>query len=235
MDRGETRYFPNMKRLLIALSLMLCAAGCGVDGTTVSDATQPGRESAAAAPLSDSDALRVTEEVPAIEPMEPGTYLVSTLTFPAIEDLSPPFYESMYSSGLPGATDSAYFYLAFASLAHSSSADDVADLTYIHALATDECSWCRSHEQLVADLVSQNLRVTGWEFTDSATHSFESYETGTGSIVCRLPLLASASQVWDAAGNLVFEEPAREDWYNLEMVYVDGLWRVNGLSIEPIA
>ena len=171
----------------------------------------------------------------AIEPMESGSFLMSALTFPAIEDLSPPFYETMYNPDPQGATDAAYFYLVLASRAYSASADDVADLTYIHALATDDCSWCRSHEQLVSDLVSQNLRVTGWDLAESANYTLERYETDSGSIVCSIPLYASATHVWDPAGTLVLEEPAREDWYNLEMVFVDGLWRVNGISVEPVA
>jgi hypothetical protein len=220
----------RVQKSILALIVVLAVAACSTP-----DAEPQDVPTSAEAPPSPS-AVAATEagDLPTIEPMEQGTFLTSNLQFPAIEELMPPFIDSMYDPGPQGAVDSAYLYLLLASQAYSSGADDIADLTMIHALATDDCEWCRSHEELVTGLVSQNARLTGYELTLSTNAELETYEIEDGGIVCRIPLVSSALRVWNSDGTLAFEDPAREDWYRVEVFYIDGLWRVTEVSQEPV-
>ena len=100
-----------------------------------------------APPAVASDASQLPVDSPGAMP--PGSFLTLTQTFPSRQELAGRIPFDVFDPAIEGAITAAYVYLISVSRAMPLDPAAPVDITILHELATDDCSWCRSHELIL--------------------------------------------------------------------------------------
>ena len=134
--------------------------------------------------------------------------------------------EDAKSPGLDGAIATAEFFVELLGQVY-----ETQDTAAWQALSTNSCEYCQHKVGEVEDLATSDWTAEGGEVAADVGLA-RAATSDDGFTYVRMPAEISDLFVVDSEGAKKLAEASSSVKFGLQMTYVDGLWRVNGVTLE---